>query len=346
MIKKLVLLLCFLLIPSISYSIDLFGGKTEKEVRDARGSASTLDVRLDEAMNEDGTLKGTVTMSEWISGYAATYASASSFKVAGDKTAVYAGGRKLYLICDDTNNNAYVTIYSSSYAGTQTTINCSGTVSSDLNTANYSVIAVNSTPYELVYQASTPTTTGNVLLWIDSDDGEFYTSSGDGAFTYPEGSKFKHKLITVMGDLDNAPEGTAVGYSSALAFDASTTEYIRHTFSLDDEEYRSDGGTLAMCVKYSMSSSSATSRAMFTMDWRAVADEESVTAGGQSGTDSVEWLPGNNTSLHVDTTSLTIDSASINQNDMITLLMYRSAGSTTDNHTGDLYIHDLWIEEQ
>jgi hypothetical protein len=71
----------------------------KSEVASARGSAATLEARLDVAINNDGTLKGDAPASSWWTDEADTvvYVDASSFTVAGDKTAIYTVNRAISL---------------------------------------------------------------------------------------------------------------------------------------------------------------------------------------------------------------------------------------------------------
>lgn len=108
------------------------------ELEASRGTAASLDARLDVALNEDGTLKTTTTSSTWANETAAVaYASASSFTITGqDRTAVYTNGRALKLT-QTASGYAYVT--SASYAGGNTTVAIyGGTVDTGLSQVAYS----------------------------------------------------------------------------------------------------------------------------------------------------------------------------------------------------------------
>ena len=76
------------------------GGLTqnlEGEIVSSRGTATTLDARLDVALNEDGTLKADAPAgSSWITeADAVTYVSSTRFTVVGDKTAIYTQHRAI-----------------------------------------------------------------------------------------------------------------------------------------------------------------------------------------------------------------------------------------------------------
>ena len=110
--------------------------KTELEA--ARGSAASLDARLDVALNEDGTLKAGAPAGGWWATEADTvaYASASSFTVDGDKSAVYTARRAVSLT-QTSNTTGHVT--SSSYASgpDETTVNVDCTVDTGLGAVQY-----------------------------------------------------------------------------------------------------------------------------------------------------------------------------------------------------------------
>lgn len=67
------------------------------EVVAARGSKSSLDARLDVALNEDGSMKaGATTSDPWYTpGFNVLYASSSSITTAGDQSDVFTPGRRV-----------------------------------------------------------------------------------------------------------------------------------------------------------------------------------------------------------------------------------------------------------
>jgi hypothetical protein len=67
------------------------------EVVLARGSKSTLDQRLDESLNEDGTLRvpATLNPSQWFTPFIATFVDADEFTVDGDQTDIFLALRRL-----------------------------------------------------------------------------------------------------------------------------------------------------------------------------------------------------------------------------------------------------------
>lgn len=68
----------------------------QTEIQDARGTALTLDARLNNALNPDGTIKSTITVSTFVQEAAVlARVSDTTFSVEGDKTAVYNARRKV-----------------------------------------------------------------------------------------------------------------------------------------------------------------------------------------------------------------------------------------------------------
>jgi hypothetical protein len=81
-----------------------------KEIQDARGSAASLEARLDVALNDDGTLKGNAPASDWWTQEADPVArlSENQFTVAGDKRAIYVK-RRAVLLEQDADAKTHVT---------------------------------------------------------------------------------------------------------------------------------------------------------------------------------------------------------------------------------------------
>lgn len=94
-----------------------------EEVVNARGSKSSLDQRLDMALNEDGTLKASTTLnpSQWsLPSLTFTYLSTTSFKVNGDQTDIYKSTRRLKINLGA--STPYTEVLSASYSAPDTTI--------------------------------------------------------------------------------------------------------------------------------------------------------------------------------------------------------------------------------
>lgn len=107
------------------------------ELTNARGLAATLAARLNVSINDDGTLKTTVTPTTWFTEQSAiAKVTATIFTVGGDKTAVYVPGRAVEL-----NGNVYGYVLTCAYSsGTDlTTVSISGAgIASGLTNVAYS----------------------------------------------------------------------------------------------------------------------------------------------------------------------------------------------------------------
>jgi len=154
---------------------------------------------------------------------------------------------------------------------------------------------------------------------------------------------FFQQLNNILPDAGSPPDTAEVGYQAAYTFDANTDELIRISFVLDEDEY--NGDSLIVCVSYS-ASTSHTGTFAFNTDWRTTAIGDSPASVTPTGSMVVAWSPGTgDTAMHFDTSSLVIDSANLADNDMVGLLMYRDADATSDTHTGELILYDMWVKE-
>ena len=91
------------------------------EIASARGSKSTVALRLAQALNADGSIRLSTLNNKWINNSdVPTYIAATRFSVPGDRTKVYIGGAQLRLIISGTYT--YASVASSSYGGGVTTI--------------------------------------------------------------------------------------------------------------------------------------------------------------------------------------------------------------------------------
>jgi hypothetical protein len=108
------------------------------EVTAARGSAASLDARLDVSINEDGTLKGGAPAGNWWMTEADTvaYDTASTFTVSGDKTAVYTANRAVKLT-QSSNDAGHVVSASYSSGPGETTVTVDCTVDAGLSAVEY-----------------------------------------------------------------------------------------------------------------------------------------------------------------------------------------------------------------
>lgn len=144
------------------------------ELESARGSAASLDARLDVAINEDGTLKGDAPASGWWTEEPdpVAYASASTFEVDGDKTAIYLEGRaiKHTQTSDATGHVTVQSTYSGGSGKTTVTVDC--TVDSGLTSVEYGQ-PPNNDPKQ---DSATTSSPGPVEL-ADSDETEAGTDT-------------------------------------------------------------------------------------------------------------------------------------------------------------------------
>ncbi len=118
-----------------------------QEVVEARGQHTTLDNRLDIALNEDGTLRAATSLSpsQWYNWSGEhnpfSYLSTSSFEVSGeDATAIYRANRRLKI--NRTAGTYYTSVASSSYAsGDTTVVTRDAVVNTDIETVEHSIVA-------------------------------------------------------------------------------------------------------------------------------------------------------------------------------------------------------------
>src|SRR3990167_2475700 len=124
-----------------------------KELKDARGSAATLDARLAAALNEDGTLKAATTLSpsEWqnITGTTAKTSTTIFTITGGDRTAIFHAKRRVKM----TPGPNYGTVASSSHAGGTTTVTITETTVPDAISAVDTAI-ITSTAASTAYNAT------------------------------------------------------------------------------------------------------------------------------------------------------------------------------------------------
>ncbi|MEI6632833.1 MAG: hypothetical protein WCP22_03330 [Chlamydiota bacterium] len=117
---------------------------TNSEIIAARGSRGTLDERLDESLNEDGTLKETAAsslMSQWqVEVAVPAYLNDLEFALTGDVTAVYVEGRRVLM--HGGSGYVYATVDSSAYSSPTTTVTVAGgTVPGGIDAVRYGLIA-------------------------------------------------------------------------------------------------------------------------------------------------------------------------------------------------------------
>lgn len=105
------------------------------ELINARGTKSSLDQRLDVALNDDGTLKASVTETtagEWLNpGFTWTnaYQTSTTFKVSGDQTDIYTPKRRLKVSLS--GSTVYTEVLSATYSSPDTTVTVKDSVLTD-----------------------------------------------------------------------------------------------------------------------------------------------------------------------------------------------------------------------
>lgn len=117
---------------------------TKAEVEAARGSTGDLAVRLDEALNPDGTVKESAIgsfITQWqLESATPLYLDDSNFTVVGDATLTYLAGRRVLM--HGSGGYVYATVSDSEYASPITVVTVSGgAVPGDVDEIRYGLIA-------------------------------------------------------------------------------------------------------------------------------------------------------------------------------------------------------------
>ncbi len=135
----------------------------------AAGSRSSIDDRLSVSLNDDGTLKASVTVGvdDWVADAAAsglTRVDDSSLTLNGDQTSVYLPMRRVRMIIG--GNPVFGSVVSASYAASVTTL-----VLGDLVDAAGSATTVATAPSAIAYSYATAGVTGNSTLRFEQLNG-------------------------------------------------------------------------------------------------------------------------------------------------------------------------------
>ncbi|MFZ2619771.1 MAG: tail fiber protein [Alphaproteobacteria bacterium] len=137
----------------INYVIDALN-----ELDNASGTRASIDERLSVSLNADGTLKGSVVanIDEWTNDTATGLArvSDSSFRIDGNQTGRYTAGKRVRL--GVSGGYVYADVAESTFASSQTTVNCVNMVDAASATA---VLTTN--PTSLAYGPFTTGENGN-----------------------------------------------------------------------------------------------------------------------------------------------------------------------------------------
>lgn len=192
----------------------------------------------------DTTIVAT-TINEWLAGSAPTYASVTSFTVAGNQTGTYVAGRRIKALV--TAGTVYSTVASSTYSAPNTTVNVtndSTDLDNGLSAHYYGLISgtPNSLPGTLVTSAS-----------IIAQTYVYYTTGGgSGAYTltpspviasYVAGQEFDVKFHTTCGATPtinvsgvgaiSLMKATSAGAYTALAAGDVVTDWVSKVIMTD-----------------------------------------------------------------------------------------------------------------
>jgi hypothetical protein len=115
------------------------------EIVNARGSKTSLDARLDVALNDDGTLRATPSLnpSQWVDpSFTCTYISSTSFTILTNQTDIYLRDRRLKFTLS--TGHVFSEVISSSYSvgtGLTTIIIREGVLTNTLSKVEHSIIS-------------------------------------------------------------------------------------------------------------------------------------------------------------------------------------------------------------
>ena len=293
------------------------------EVHAARGTKPSLDARLDWALNEDGTLKGTASVSEWInSGHSATRVDSDTFRISGgDYTGTYTPGRRLNLY---DGSNHYMTVVSSTYTSGKTNVDVDDTVPTTILRLDYSVLADNSAPRKITgdfevtgtlrvaTQISTSLLEGvyqelpGIILWLDP------TSPPDFAeYTIP-------------------PDGPT---TQCLLFDKDTDEKV-HLFFDVPKDWKTT--TPIVLVIKGAGTTAASGDAHFGFRYKCQAIGSALSWSGATDATAVS-LSGMNAAYR--SGSFMLSSTTLSAGGSVVGTLYRDA----DNVTNDTYAYDFRV---
>jgi len=230
----------------------------KSEVLAARGTAASLEARLDVAMNQDGTLKTSAPASGWWTAEpdTAAYASDSSFTVSGDKRAVYSINRAVLL---EQTNDAYGHVACAAYNAStdKTTVSVTCAVDTGLAAVHYGQQVANSPLVNLDAVQANMSRLENMLMvetvrrmigddaagsegshwsWFDVFDGQDTTVDSDlsSGFARDQADKwigpvFAGTALTALIPFDSETEYTLENVrQSAVKFETDTANTSGH----------------------------------------------------------------------------------------------------------------------
>lgn len=183
------------------------------EVVDARGTAVDLGTRIDVSLNPNGTIKESAAgalVSEWLlEGETISYASGTSFTVAGDQTEIYVAERRLKLHL--ASGDVYSRVYSSTYSAPDTTVVLpTSCIDATLDEARYSILSDDkSLPKFSSLEADDAEVTGTLTM--------------SGTAKSPTGAVVGHVRVCTNAD---GTEGWSSPGAAVLVDDAATSAKI------------------------------------------------------------------------------------------------------------------------
>ena len=185
-----------------------------EELVTARGSRTTLDQRLDVALNEDGTLKPGVDIhiSEWIEIVATyVYSNSTTFTISGDQTDIFTAKRRVKI--NMSASTTYSEVVSSTYnAGpvTTTIVVLDAVVGATLVSVNYGIIAPIGDDSSLsmnMFPDASVTVKGLVEL---ATDAETITGTDSGRVVTPASIQAKVASDTAKGIVELATDAETI----------------------------------------------------------------------------------------------------------------------------------------
>uniref|UniRef100_A0A6M3IJA1 Putative tail protein n=1 Tax=viral metagenome TaxID=1070528 RepID=A0A6M3IJA1_9ZZZZ len=322
------------------------------EVVAARGSAASIDVRLDVGINEDGTFKGSAPASSWwtTESQTPTYVSTTQFTVPTDLTAIYTVGRAVYFT-GVAGAPQYSRVVSSSYGAPNTTVNITDAVLD----VSLSGVFYGQMKYNVgLYDSATVTKSGIVELatqaeFLTMTDATRYVTSDLVADVLQYQEIYIDSGAMVALTTNGAESGTyefptndhMIDY---FAFDGATEEFISFKFRFPSVWDRS-----TIKVKFFWAPGDAACTAGDTVEWEiggvAISDDDPIDATlgtAQVITDIV--LAGKDGDLHLTsaTPAITIGGTPA-LGDLVLFKASRNV-SGTDDMTEDAWLFGITIQ--
>ena len=203
----------------------------DNEIYAARGSAASLDARLDVALNEDGSAKAAAgIVANWVTGSTPTYIGTTSFSVVGDQTAIYTAGRRL--ACALGGTTVYNDVVSSAYTTVTTVTVTTANLTADLSAVSYGVISTGSTGSVPIHDHVDNNAGGVIVAFPATTVMLFGQSAAPTGWTKKTDWQDQSMLVYTTG---NIAQGGAVDAKAAhqhAAFTLAIAEMPAHTHPL------------------------------------------------------------------------------------------------------------------